>query len=119
MEEKIVLVDGNSILNRAFYGVPTLTDSKGRHTNAVYGFLNILCKLLDEEQPQYLAVAFDVKAPTFRHKMYANYKGTRKPMPNTGSKYHRDGCSSLKSKIAMDKDSAIAQGYTACSRCNP
>lgn len=81
MEEKIVLVDGNSILNRAFYGVPTLTDSKGRHTNAVYGFLNILCKLLDEEQPQYLAVAFDVKAPTFRHKMYANYKGTRKPMP--------------------------------------
>lgn len=81
MNEKIVLIDGHSILNRAFYGVPDLTNSEGLHTNAVYGFLNIMFKILDEEQAQYLAVAFDLKAPTFRHKMYDQYKGTRKPMP--------------------------------------
>lgn len=80
MKQKLVLIDGHSILNRAFYGVPDFTNSEGLHTNAVYGFLNILFKILDEENPQYLAVAFDVKAPTFRHKMYAEYKGTRKPM---------------------------------------
>ncbi len=79
--EKIVLIDGHSILNRAFYGVPDLTNSEGLHTNAVYGFLNILLKIVDEEKPDYLTVAFDVKAPTFRHKMFAEYKGTRKPMP--------------------------------------
>ena len=79
--EKLVLIDGHSILNRAFYGVPNLTNSEGLHTNAVYGFLNILFKLLDEEKPDYLAVAFDLKAPTFRHQMYDAYKGTRKPMP--------------------------------------
>lgn len=79
--EKLVLIDGHSILNRAFYGVPDLTNSEGTHTNAVYGFLNIMFKILDEEHPDYLTVAFDVKAPTFRHKMYAEYKGTRKPMP--------------------------------------
>ncbi len=78
---KIVLIDGHSILNRAFYGVPMLTNSAGLHTNAIYGFLNILFKILDEEKPEYLAVAFDVKAPTFRHEMYREYKGTRKPMP--------------------------------------
>lgn len=78
---KIVLIDGHSILNRAFYGLPDLTNSEGLHTNAVYGFLNILFKILDEEKPQYLAVAFDVHAPTFRHEMYEAYKGTRKPMP--------------------------------------
>lgn len=78
---KIVLIDGHSILNRAFYGVPMLTNAAGLHTNAVYGFLNILFKILDEEQPDYLTVAFDVKAPTFRHEMYQDYKGTRKPMP--------------------------------------
>ena len=81
MSEKIVLIDGHSILNRAFYGVPDLTNSEGLHTNAVYGFLNIMFKILDEEKAEYLAVAFDLKAPTFRHKMYAQYKGTRKPMP--------------------------------------
>ncbi len=78
---KIVLIDGHSILNRAFYGVPMLTAPSGLPTNAVYGFLNILFKILDEENPDYLTVAFDVKAPTFRHEMYAEYKGTRKPMP--------------------------------------
>ena len=81
MSEKIVLIDGHSILNRAFYGVPDLTNSEGRHTNAVYGFLNILFKILEEEKPQYLTVAFDVHAPTFRHMQYAEYKGTRKGMP--------------------------------------
>lgn len=79
--KKIVLVDGHSILNRAFYGVPDLTDHRGRHTNAVYGFLNILFKVIDEEQPDCMSVAFDVKHPTFRHEMYSAYKGTRKPMP--------------------------------------
>lgn len=81
MAEKIMLIDGNSIVNRAFYGVPLLTNAEGRYTNGVYGFLNILFKLLDEEQPEYLAVAFDLKAPTFRHKTFAEYKGTRKGMP--------------------------------------
>ncbi len=81
MAEKIMLIDGNSIVNRAFYGVPLLTNAEGRYTNGVYGFLNILFKLLDEEKPQYLAVAFDLKAPTFRHKTFAEYKGTRKGMP--------------------------------------
>ena len=80
MREKIVLIDGHSILNRAFYGVPDLTNSEGLHTNAVYGFLNIMFKILDEEKPEYLTVTFDVHAPTFRHKMFADYKGTRKPM---------------------------------------
>ena len=80
MKEKIVLIDGHSILNRAFYGVPDLTNAKGQHTNAVYGFLNILFKILEEEQPAYLTVAFDVSAPTFRHEMFEAYKGTRKPM---------------------------------------
>ena len=79
--EKILLIDGHSILHRAFYGMPDLTAKDGRHTGAVYGFLNILFKLLDEEHPDYLAVAFDVHAPTFRHEVYAQYKGTRKPMP--------------------------------------
>ena len=80
MGEKIVLIDGHSILNRAFYGLPDLTNSEGLHTNAIYGFLNIMFKILEEERPEYLTVAFDVHAPTFRHEMYKEYKGTRKPM---------------------------------------
>lgn len=78
---KLVLIDGHSILNRAYYGLPELTNAQGLHTNAVYGFLNIMFKILEEEKPEYLAVAFDVHAPTFRHEMYEGYKGTRKPMP--------------------------------------
>ena len=81
MKEKILLIDGHSILNRAYYGLPELTNSEGLHTNAIYGFLNILFKMLEEENPDYLTVAFDLSAPTFRHKMYDAYKGTRKPMP--------------------------------------
>jgi len=78
---KLVLIDGHSILNRAFYGVPLLTNPKGMHINAIYGFLNIMFKILDEEKPDFLCVAFDRKEPTFRHEIYAEYKGTRKPMP--------------------------------------
>lgn len=77
MSEKILLIDGHSILNRAFYGLPDLTNSEGKHTGAVYGFLNILFRILEEEKPDYLTVAFDLHEPTFRHKMYEAYKGTR------------------------------------------
>ena len=82
MDKKIVLVDGMSILYRAFYGLPGLRTSKGVPTNAVYGFLNILFKIIDEELPEYLVIAFDTNKPTFRHEMYEDYKGTRKPMPD-------------------------------------
>ena len=81
MSEKILLIDGHSILNRAFYGLPDLTNAEGRHTGAVYGFLNIMFRIMEEEKPEYLTVAFDLSAPTFRHKRYEAYKGTRKPMP--------------------------------------
>ena len=83
--EKIVVIDGNSILNRAFYGImgsKMLQTADGTYTNAVYGFLAILFKLLDDVKPEYLAVAFDVKHPTKRHEMYKEYKGTRKGMPD-------------------------------------
>ncbi len=82
MSEKLMLIDGNSIVNRAFYGVPDLTNRDGQHTNAIYGFLNIMFRLLDDVAPEYVLVAFDEKAPTFRHEMYAEYKGTRKGMPD-------------------------------------
>lgn len=81
MSKKLVLIDGHSILNRAYYGIPLLSNAQGLHTNAIYGFLNIMFKILEEEKPDYLAVAFDVHAPTFRHEIYEAYKGTRKPMP--------------------------------------
>ena len=81
MAKKLVLIDGHSILNRAFYGLPDLTNAQGQHTGGVYGFLTIMLKVLGEENADYLAVAFDVHAPTFRHELYAEYKGTRKPMP--------------------------------------
>ena len=77
----LLALDGNSIVNRAFYGVRPLTTRDGLYTNAIYGFLNILQKLLDETQPEALCVTFDKKAPTFRHLAYEGYKGTRKPMP--------------------------------------
>lgn len=101
MGEKIVLIDGHSIMHRAFYGIPDLTNAKGQHTNAVYGFLNILLKILEEEQPQYLTVAFDVSAPTFRHEMYEAYKGTRKPM-----------LPELKEQIPLIKQMLRAMGVT-------
>lgn len=101
MDGKLVLVDGHSILNRAFFGIPDLTNSEGLHTNAVYGFLNILFKILDEEQPDYLTVAFDVHAPTFRHKMYDAYKGTRKPMAEE-----------LRQQVPLMKEMLTAMGVT-------
>ena len=82
---RLVLIDGNSILNRAFYGImgnKMLTTSDGKYTNAVYGFLAIMFKVIDELNPEYMAVAFDLKAPTARHKLYEGYKATRKGMPN-------------------------------------
>ena len=82
LSEKILLIDGHSILNRAFYGLPDLTNSEGRHTGAVYGFLNIMFRILEEERPDYLTVAFDLHEPTFRHKIFDAYKGTRKGMPS-------------------------------------
>lgn len=99
--EKLVLIDGHSILNRAFYGVPDLTNSAGLHTNAVYGFLNILFKILEEEKPDYLTVAFDVHAPTFRHEMYSAYKGTRKPMAEE-----------LRQQVPVMKEVLAAMGIT-------
>ena len=79
--EKLVLIDGNSLLNRAFYAMSVFTTKDGLPTNGIFGFIKLLFKILDDEKPQYLAVAFDLHAPTFRHKMYSEYKGTRKPMP--------------------------------------
>ncbi len=79
--KKFIVIDGNSLINRAFYALPLLTNSEGEYSNAVYGFCNVLVKAIKEYEPEYIAVAFDVKAPTFRHKMYKDYKGTRKGMP--------------------------------------
>ena len=78
---KLMILDGNSIINRAFYGVRLLSTKDGVYTNAIYGFLNILERLRADEQPDALCVAFDLKAPTFRHKAYDGYKATRHPMP--------------------------------------
>ena len=105
MSEKLVLIDGHSILNRAFFGIPDLTNAEGLHTNAVYGFLNILFKILEEEQPDYLTVAFDVSQPTFRHKMFAEYKGTRKPM-----------ASELKEQVPLMKEMLKAMGVTVVEK---
>ena len=105
MSEKLVLIDGHSILNRAYFGIPDLTNAQGVHTNAVYGFLNILFKILEEEKPQYLTVAFDVHAPTFRHKMYDAYKGTRKPMAEE-----------LRQQVPLMKDMLRAMGVTVIEK---
>ena len=79
---KLLAIDGNSLINRAFYGIRPLSTKDGVPTNAIYGFLNILQKLRDELAPDCIAVAFDLHAPTFRHKMYDAYKAGRKPMPD-------------------------------------
>ena len=104
MSEKILLIDGHSILNRAFYGLPDLTNSEGVHTGAIYGFLNILFKVLGEEKPEYLAVAFDRSEPTFRHEKYSEYKGTRRPMPEE-----------LKTQIPLLKEILEKMGIAAVS----
>jgi DNA polymerase-1 len=97
--KKLVLIDGHSILNRAFFGLPDLTNPEGLHTGAVYGFLNILFKILEEEKPDYLTVAFDVHAPTFRHEMFEAYKGTRSPMDD-----------SLREQVPLMKEMLKAMG---------
>ena len=80
--EKLLLIDGNSLINRAFYATPPMSSKTGEPTNAVYAFVNMLIRLINVEKPQYMLIAFDRHEPTFRHKMYDNYKGTRKPMPD-------------------------------------
>ena len=105
MSEKILLIDGHSILNRAFYGLPDLTNAEGKHTGAVYGFLNILFRILEEEKPQYLTVAFDLHEPTFRHKMFEAYKGTRKPMPEE-----------LREQVPLIKEMLTAMGVKIVSK---
>ena len=103
--KKLLLVDGHSILNRAFYGMPDLTNAKGVHTGAVYGFLHILFSQIDELQPDYLTVAFDVHAPTFRHEAYAEYKGTRKSMPEE-----------LREQVPLMKKMLTAMGIPICEQ---
>lgn len=103
--DKLVLIDGHSILNRAFYGMPDLTNAAGLHTGAVYGFLKILFKILDEEKPQYLTVAFDVHALTFRHEAFADYKGTRHAMPDE-----------LREQVPLVKKVLEAMGIAICER---
>ena len=78
---RLLAVDGNSIVNRAFYGIRPLTTKDGQFTNAIYGFLTMLYKIKNEENPDAVAIAFDLKTPTVRHKAYAGYKATRKGMP--------------------------------------
>ena len=79
--KKLLILDANSIINRAYYGERYLSTSDGIQTNALYGFLSIFAKLVDTYSPDYVCAAFDLKAPTFRHKMYSGYKAQRKPMP--------------------------------------
>ncbi len=81
MKKKLAIIDGNSLINRAFYALPDLTNKEGIHTNGVYGFLNMLHKVIEDYEPNYLSVAFDIKAPTFRHKQFKEYKAQRKKMP--------------------------------------
>lgn len=102
---KLLAIDGNSIINRAFYGIRLLTTKDGRYTNAVYGFINILNKLLESEKPDGVAVAFDLKAPTFRHKKYDAYKAGRKGMP-----------AELAEQMPIMKEWLTLAGYT-CIEC--
>ena len=99
--KKLLILDSNSILNRAFYGVRYLSAKDGTPTNAIYGFLNILLKLIKEQEPDYICAAFDVKAPTFRHKQYEGYKAQRKPMPE-----------GLATQMPLAKDVLRAMGVT-------
>jgi DNA polymerase-1 len=82
LNKRLVIIDGNSLMNRAFYALPDLMNKEGLHTNAIYGFTTMLFKIIDEYKPTHMSVAFDLKAPTFRHKQYENYKAGRKKMPD-------------------------------------
>lgn len=98
---RLLVIDGNSIVNRAFYGIKLLTNKEGQFTNGIYGFMNILIKLREECQPDRVAIAFDLKAPTFRHKMYEEYKAGRKGMPPE-----------LRSQMPILKELLAFLGYT-------
>lgn len=102
---KLLLVDGNSIMNRAFFGIPILTNSEGDYTNAIYGFINIVTRIIDEEKASHMVVSFDLKGPTFRHKMFEAYKGTRKGMPEE-----------LRPQMAMVKDVLRSMKVTICEK---
>ncbi|MBO4692808.1 MAG: DNA polymerase I [Clostridia bacterium] len=102
---KLLAIDGNSIINRAFYGIRLLSTKDGQYTNAVYGFINILLKLISEQRPDGVAVAFDLHAPTFRHKRYADYKAGRKPMPQE-----------LREQFPIIKEWLTLAGYS-CIEC--
>ncbi|MCR5626939.1 MAG: DNA polymerase I [Lachnospiraceae bacterium] len=105
MASKILLIDGHSILNRAFYGMPDLTNSKGVHTGAVLGFINIISKIIADEKPDHLLCAFDEHAPTFRHELFKEYKGTRHAMPDE-----------LKEQVPLIKELLISMGVTVISK---
>ena len=81
LDKRLIIIDGNSIINRAFYALPDMTNSEGLHTNAVYGFTRMLFKIIDDYKPTHISVAFDMKAPTFRHKEFSEYKAGRKKIP--------------------------------------
>lgn len=102
---KLLVLDGNSIVNRAFYGIKLLTTKDGRYTNAIYGFMNILLKLEEDVQPDAVAVTFDLRAPTFRHKMYDGYKANRKGMP-----------AELAEQMPILKSLLTALGYTLVTK---
>ena len=80
-KNRLLLIDGNSIINRAFFALPPMDNGQGLHTNAIYGFLTMLFKMIKNYEPSHISVAFDMKAPTFRHKSYTEYKAGRKKMP--------------------------------------
>ena len=103
--DKILLLDGHSILNRAFYGVPDFTNTAGEHTGAVMGFLNIMFKVLADEAPGFAVVAFDEHAPTFRHEIFPEYKGTRHAMPDE-----------LRQQVPVIKEVLRAMGLTVVSK---
>ena len=102
---KLLAIDGNSIINRAFYGIKLLSTKDGRYTNAIYGFINILFRMLDDEKPDGVAVAFDIKKPTFRHVKYAEYKAGRHAMPDE-----------LRDQFPLLKEWLRLAGYT-CIEC--
>ena len=103
--EKLVLIDGNSLLNRAYYATPIFTTRSGMPTNAIFGFVKLLFKILNDVKPEYIVVAFDLKAPTFRHKMFNEYKATRKGMPDD-----------LAAQVKPLKDLLTAMKVATCSK---
>lgn len=103
--KKLLAVDGNSIINRAFYGVRPLSTKEGLPTNALFGMVNILEKNLAAVEPDFAAIAFDLKAPTFRHKIYAEYKAGRRPMPEE-----------LATQFPLAKETAAALGFTCMEK---